>query len=310
MNFMRATAAMAASAALRRVEMTDVPAGKMSDLKTRVVSALVLAIGILVITWLGGFLFSAVWAAASIIVFIEFLKMVGAFDRWTALAGATALGLVALLAPYAVGAGHFTVAGTVLRDIAAAIGIGLVAVAVLAPKGRHLWAMTAFLYAVILAFTPPFLRADPFEGLFIVLAIYGLVWGTDIGAYFTGRLIGGPKLWPSVSPKKTWSGLIGGVICGVALAWAFMFAHDFLFREKDLPAPGWMWAVQISLFLAVTAAMTQLGDLLESAWKRKFDVKDASSLIPGHGGLMDRLDGFWAACVVMIAAYALAYGFR
>lgn len=290
--------------------MTDTPAGKMSDLKTRVASALVLAIAILFATWLGGFVFSAVWAAAAIIVFLEFLKMVGAFDRWTALAGATALALVALLAPYGMGPGHFTIAGTVFRDIFAALGVGLIAVAVLAPTDRHLWAMVAFTYAAVLAFTPPFLRADPFEGLFIVLAIYGLVWGTDIGAYFSGRLIGGPKLWPRVSPKKTWSGLIGGVICGVALAWVFMFAHDALFREKDLPAPGWMWGVQISLFLAVTGALSQLGDLLESAWKRKFNVKDASSLIPGHGGFMDRLDGFWAACVVMLAAYAFAYGVR
>lgn len=289
--------------------MTDAPAGKMADLKTRIVSALVLAIVILVITWWGGLPFSVTWAAAAIVVMIEFLKTTGTYDKWIALAGGTGLAVLALMAPAVMGPSHFSIVGPVFPVLFATLALGTAAMLVLARAGKRLWAAGGFLYASVLAFTPPFLRADAFEGLFIVLAIYGLVWGTDIGAYFFGRLIGGPKLWPRVSPKKTWSGLLGGMLCGVLLAWGFMVAHDILFRVKDLPSPSWSWRIQISVFLAVTAALTQLGDLMESAWKRHFDVKDASGLIPGHGGLMDRLDGFWAACVIMLAAYGIAYGF-
>ncbi|MGL4325325.1 MAG: phosphatidate cytidylyltransferase [Beijerinckiaceae bacterium] len=289
--------------------MNDAPASKMADLKTRVISALILALGVLLVSWWGGLPFSLVWGAAAIIVMIEFFKMVGTFDRWIALAGGTALGVLAMLAPYVMGPSHFSITMSVFPVLFATLGLGVAAMLLLARRGKRLWAVAGFLYASVLAFTPPFLRADPFEGLFIILAIYGLVWGTDIGAYFFGRLIGGPKLWPRVSPKKTWSGLLGGMLCGVLLAWIFMYAHDLLFAVPDLPKPAWGWRVQISIFLAVTAALTQLGDLMESAWKRRFDIKDASSLIPGHGGLMDRLDGFWAACIVMLLAYAAAYGF-
>ncbi|MGL4497071.1 MAG: phosphatidate cytidylyltransferase [Beijerinckiaceae bacterium] len=289
--------------------MSEPATGKMADLKARVMSALVLAAAILVITWWGGLPFSLVWAAAAIIVFVEFLKMVGSYDRWIALAGGTALALLALLAPMAMGPSHLTVNGTVVPALLGALTVGAAAVAILGRHHRHMWALAAFLYAAVLAFTPPFLRADPYEGMFVVLAIYGLVWGTDIGAYFAGRAIGGPKLWPRVSPKKTWSGLIGGVICGVLLAWLFLAVQYWLFSIHELPTATVRHKIILTVFFAITAAITQLGDLMESALKRKFNVKDASQLIPGHGGLMDRLDGFWAACVVMLVTYAVAYGF-
>jgi phosphatidate cytidylyltransferase len=111
------------------------------------------------------------------------------------------------------------------------------------------------------------------------------VWVTDIGGYFAGRGIGGPKLWPRVSPKKTWAGAIGGFAASLVIAGAFA-------------AAGLGNAGPLLLLAAVLSIASQLGDLFESAVKRRFGVKDSSHIIPGHGGLLDRLDGFVAAIVL------------
>jgi phosphatidate cytidylyltransferase len=137
-------------------------------------------------------------------------------------------------------------------------------------------------------------RNDPLYGLSAVLLILVTVWATDTGAYFAGRMIGGPRLWPRISPNKTWSGLIGGVsaagIAAAALA-ALM--------TGGVP-------VGRAAFLGVVLGLvSQAGDLAESALKRERGVKDASGLIPGHGGFMDRVDGLVVAATVA-AAIALA----
>jgi phosphatidate cytidylyltransferase len=116
--------------------------------------------------------------------------------------------------------------------------------------------------------------------------LFAVVWATDILAYFGGRTFGGPKLMPAVSPKKTWSGAVcgtlGAICCGIAgAAW---------FGVRDL--------VAIAVVALVLSVASQGGDLFESWIKRHFGAKDASHLIPGHGGVMDRLDGFWAAALV------------
>ena len=125
------------------------------------------------------------------------------------------------------------------------------------------------------------LRISPSFGLAAILWLFAVVWGTDVAAYFAGRLIRGPRLWPSVSPGKTWSGAIvgafGGAVLGLLLA-------------------GWTNHLAALFWLGLAAAIvSEFGDLFESALKRRFGVKDSSGLIPGHGGLMDRLDGFVAA---------------
>jgi phosphatidate cytidylyltransferase len=151
------------------------------------------------------------------------------------------------------------------------------------------------LYAGSLSAGVILLRADPAWGLSAIVLLFAVVWSTDIGAYFGGRLIGGPKLWPRVSPKKTWSGALVGtaaaVLGGLAVA--------------SLTGVGRL--LPIALICVLLSAGSQLGDLLESAIKRHFGAKDSGHLIPGHGGLMDRLDGFIIA-VVIAAAIGCARG--
>ena len=114
-----------------------------------------------------------------------------------------------------------------------------------------------------------------------------LVVMTDIAGYFFGRIIGGPKFWPAVSPKKTWAGFIGGWLCAGAVGTYFVFAQG----------AGW-WLVPFSISVAFAS---QMGDLAESALKRHVGAKDASDLIPGHGGLMDRFDGMVGASLYVMA---------
>jgi phosphatidate cytidylyltransferase len=151
-----------------------------------------------------------------------------------------------------------------------------------------LWMVAGFAYASVLLLGPVILRRDPALGFDAILFLFAVVWATDIAAYFAGRAIGGPKLLPAVSPNKTWSGAAGGTLGGVA---AGLLVCKF--AGLDL-AP---MLVLVALLLSVAS---QAGDLVESAIKRHFGAKDASQIIPGHGGLMDRLDGFLTAVLAAV----------
>jgi phosphatidate cytidylyltransferase len=150
------------------------------------------------------------------------------------------------------------------------------------------------IYAGAMLVSVCLLRASWPYGLYAILWLFAVVWGADVMAYFGGRLVGGPKLWPRISPGKTWSGFYIGVFCGAAAGlFAAPVASSFL--------------VLFCLGLAA-AAVAQGGDLFESALKRRFGVKDSGRLIPGHGGLMDRLDGFIAAAIFAAFIGATRYG--
>ena len=140
-----------------------------------------------------------------------------------------------------------------------------------------------------------FRSAAPGNGLAIILWLLAVIWATDIGAYFAGRGIGGPKLAPRISPKKTWAGLAGGMIAAGAVGATAAIVLD------------WPNAPGVILFSIGLAVIAQGGDLMESAIKRAFKVKDSGSLIPGHGGLLDRLDGLMTAAP-SVAAVALIGG--
>ncbi|MEJ0076705.1 MAG: phosphatidate cytidylyltransferase [Alphaproteobacteria bacterium] len=145
------------------------------------------------------------------------------------------------------------------------------------------WLAAGVGYAAVLLFAPLILRHDPTLGFAAIAFLFAVVWATDIAAYFAGRALGGPKLWPAVSPKKTWSGAAGGTLGGIA-------AGVLTVRLMGLSVAPML--ILVACLLSVAA---QAGDLLESAIKRHFGAKDAGHLIPGHGGVMDRLDGFLTA---------------
>jgi phosphatidate cytidylyltransferase len=171
--------------------------------------------------------------------------------------------------------------GAALLVIAA--GTGALAVSA---NDNKFWYAAGVIYAGSVLAGPMLLRRDPQFGVLALLFLFAIVWTTDIFAYCAGRLIGGPRLAPAISPKKTWSGAIAGTIGGV-VAGAVVSA---------VGSVGNLLAVTgLALLLSIIA---QAGDLIESAVKRRFGVKDSSRMIPGHGGLMDRLDGFLAAAGV------------
>jgi phosphatidate cytidylyltransferase len=142
-------------------------------------------------------------------------------------------------------------------------------------------------YVALPAVAMIWLRADEPLGFWAILFIFAVVWGSDIGAFAAGRTLGGPKLWPRVSPNKTWSGLIGalgaGLLAGIVFAQITPSAHS----------------VTLALTGLALALVAQMGDLAESALKRRFGIKDASALIPGHGGVMDRADSTVAVSVTV-----------
>jgi phosphatidate cytidylyltransferase len=160
------------------------------------------------------------------------------------------------------------------------------------------WMMAGLLYAAVLALAPAILRGDAVLGFVAIVFLFAVVWSTDVFAYFAGRALGGPKLLPAVSPKKTWSGAAGGTLGAVAAG---------LIVAKVAGLQLTLGVAAVALLLSV---VSQLGDLLESAIKRRFNAKDASHLIPGHGGLMDRLDGFLTAALAAAMVGLLRGGFE
>ena len=165
------------------------------------------------------------------------------------------------------------------------------------PRERRFWITAGIGYAGCMLLAPILLRADATYGLSAMLLLFAIVWSTDIFAYFAGRAIGGPKLAPRISPKKTWSGAIAGTVGAILVAVAVAALLGTV--DKGTVAV-------VALLLSI---MAQLGDLFESWIKRRFGTKDASHLIPGHGGVMDRLDGFWAAAVAGCLVGVLRGGF-
>lgn len=255
------------------------------ELVTRVASAIVLIPLALVAAYLGGWAFALFWLAAGIAMMVEWTNMTKV-EPVRLVQAVFGIGLAVLTVLFMTGIGF---------NASVLAGLAFLAAGTLIARGStgRLWAATGFLYAVVIVVVPPIVREHPNLGLLGLLWMFAVVWTTDIAAYFTGRSLGGPKLWPAVSPKKTWSGfgggLVAGTLAGFLVAWgaqALGLVHPFSLRNT----------IMLS---AIASVASQLGDLGESALKRHCDVKDSSHLIPGHGGVMDRLDGFWAVALIM-----------
>ena len=253
------------------------------NLLMRVIAALVLAPTAIAIAYAGGWLWTALVTLAAIGLYVEWLTIVGAArELRVVVSGALALAV----------AGLCLATGRIDASLLALV-LGLACVALVSQQLRP-WIATGFGYAAAAELASVLVRRDHEQGFTALIFILLVVWGSDIGGYFAGRGIGGPKLWPQVSPKKTWAGAVGGFVASLVMAGGF--AAFGLGKSGPLLLLG-----------AALSITSQFGDLFESAVKRRFGVKDSSQVIPGHGGLLDRLDGFVAA-VVMAAIIGFLRG--
>jgi phosphatidate cytidylyltransferase len=256
--------------------------GRWRDLGVRGLSAAVLIPAVLVDVWLGEWWFVAFVAVLMVLCAREYVRMSAGASRLQ-------LGL------HAAGA----IAGAVL-PVTAGVAVGVAVIAslwicsglafLLQRRGDDAFALLGLGYVSIPALALVELRADPQAGLVSIYWLFCVIWMADTCAYFAGRLIGGPKLWPAVSPKKTWAGLYGAMVGAVLASVAVTLVA------------GLSFSVSLLIMAAILAVVEQGGDLYESALKRKAGVKDSGTLIPGHGGALDRVDGLLAAAT---AAWAL-----
>jgi phosphatidate cytidylyltransferase len=259
----------------------------LGDLGPRLASGVVMIALALTTLNIGGFVFVAFWLVAAIAVHWEWQRMTGGpHEQIRMLGGGAVIALVAGLA--ALGA----------RDAALVmLSGGALATVLLVSGPTRIWNAVGILYAGSLILSVVVLRMSIFNGIEAILWLFAIVWGTDVMAYFGGRIIGGPKLWPRVSPSKTWAGFLIGVTSGSLLGLLALWALG-----------GSLYPLPILVLGLITGAISQGGDLFESSLKRRYGRKDSSQLIPGHGGAMDRLDGFIAAVVFAAILGALRAG--
>ena len=256
--------------------------GKFGDLRLRLVSSLAVAAVALLCIWLGGIWIALLAALAAAAMVLEWRSI-------TAHAGGPAHSDVAPYVLAAVGGVLLVQFGPAWAAALVLLGLSASGLAWDARSGRGragLWAATGTLYVAAAGMAFVALRGfEPFGFLSIIWAAL-VVIAADVGGYFAGRTIGGPKLWPVVSPNKTWAGLVGGIVLAMLVGFVFSWATTGTYYY------------QVCSVSALAALLAQAGDLAESALKRRFGVKDAGTLMPGHGGLLDRLDGHMAAVLV------------
>ena len=262
----------------------------------RVLSSIVLIPLALGALYFGGWFFLAVILIAGLAMIFEWASMI---DGVSNVEAGTAFGQT--------GAAFYPLAGVALVALVLAglelYGFALLtaciggAIAFLAAKtmaGRRIWAGFGALYLIIPCVALIWIRNELDYGRILTLLLFVAVWSTDIGAFFIGRFVGGPKLNPAISPKKTWAGTIGGVVSG-ALSFTIL---GMIFLKTGTP-PGF------ALAGGGLAIASVIGDIVESAMKRGFGVKDSGNLIPGHGGVLDRLDGMiFATIALALTLYA------
>lgn len=253
------------------------------ELRLRLLSAVMLAPAALLMVWLGGLVMLAGLLVVTGLLAREWVGLVATPGGFLFL---TASGAAALVTA------HFDVVNWAFAGLIV-VGLGMAIFAGGTMSARILAAIgPIYIGGACLSFL--FLRMIPDIGGLLIVWLLLVVWATDTGAYFAGRTIGGAKLAPAISPGKTWAGLFGGMVVaavvGALIAWYTVI----------LP---WNIAASAAAGLAV---VSQVGDLFESWLKRRASVKDSGDLIPGHGGLLDRIDGMMTAAPVMAAFWMVS----
>lgn len=258
----------------------------MSDLRLRVISAVILGPLVLFLAYWGGLIFTILVAAAGLLFLREWFSMTGTRD----FSVSGVLGYSGLV-----------IAGACYWYALPAVSLAAVCVAAcaiyfsggLSQSAR--WGAEGVVYSGFALLALLAIRQGEDGPIFLFFLLF-VVWTTDICAYFIGRTFGGPKLWRRVSPNKTWSGAIGGLVFAIFAGAVYALAI------------GRGHIVAWASFAAFLSIASQAGDLFESAIKRRFDVKDSSKLIPGHGGIMDRIDGLVAAAIAAVILGFLSGG--
>lgn len=250
------------------------PNGRRQELATRTVVGLALVGFALAILWSGGFAFWLITTIIGIVMLGEWSNLAGADAATARMMQFTLSVPLAIMCPLAAGPQFF------------ALGL-IVAAAVftLVSTKRRVLAL-GIIYTGLPVLALLLIRKQP-DGLLFAIWAMALVWMCDIGAFFVGRAFGGPRLAPMISPNKTWAGFVGGIIAAGAFGAVLHF--------------GWGLPLRLTLATPLLAVVAQAGDLYESWLKRQAGVKDSGSILPGHGGLMDRLDGLMP--VAPIAAF-------
>ncbi len=251
---------------------------KQGNLKTRVIAAMVLVPLVLALTWAGVVPFVLLVAGLAVLMAHEWAGIVhdGDARQFILLAVAGVAGAVAIAMP-------LPLAGLIV----ASVWVASILLTAWDMRGFTRWHVLGVPYLALPAFALVMLRAHPACGFAVIVFLFLAVWLSDTLAYFAGKSIGGPKFAPRISPNKTWAGF-GGAVAGGALA-GVLAGLIFGYRVWPLIVLG-----------ALLGGWEQIGDLFESAAKRRFGVKDSGAIIPGHGGILDRVDGLVAAAVLAL----------
>lgn len=268
-------------------EIENRKVGQYSELPLRIASAIVLAAFALFCTWMGGETFRLLALVLTLVIFFEFRSLVK-----TVLPGSVGIVSVAFL--FLLYSSYFLdrpLSGLFI------LAVGFVTLLVWEMLiRRSAWGAAALAYSG-LTFVALVEMREGAGGLFVILFVFACVWGADTFAYFFGKALGGPKLAPAISPNKTWSGFVGGFIGAIAVSIALEVAF------------GYAVAAGAVLLAVILALSSQIGDLFESWVKRRFGQKDSGRIIPGHGGLLDRIDGLiFAIITAWLVSLVLAGG--
>ncbi len=263
--------------------------GNWHDLGVRAAAALILMPVVIGCVWLGGTTYELLLLTLAGLMIWEWCKLVFSQKEWLLQGLVFGAGCALSFACVRVGQPGYAAIALLL---AWALSSGLATV----QGGWSFWRVCGVPYIVLPVLALFLLRTEPLLGLVAIVWLLAVIWTTDTFAYFAGRLFGGPKLSLRYSPKKTWSGLLGGAL-GAACAAALVS------YSADLPS---LWAS--AALGASTAVVSQLGDIFESAGKRHFNVKDSSTLIPGHGGILDRVDGLVFGAVFVACIGYIRFG--
>ncbi|MFN0263519.1 phosphatidate cytidylyltransferase [Tepidamorphus sp. 3E244] len=264
------------------------PLSRAHDLRIRMISAAIMIPVALLCLWLGQVPFAVLVTAGAILLLREWVRMVNEVQS----VPAVVLGSIAIV--IAAIAGIFEHTGVAF----AVLCCGALCIAALA-RHHRIWAAAGVFYGGLPAIALVHLRGLE-SGVLAVVFLMVVIWMTDMTAYAGGRAIGGPKLWASVSPKKTWAGFISG-LAGAGSAGIIL---RYISGPESAHGATMLFAFLLAMVISVAG---QMGDLFESYVKRRNGVKDSGTLIPGHGGAMDRLDSLVTASVVA-ALIAIAFG--